>query len=87
VNAYLPVTCRTYKISSPLVLDYQSQLIGDARNLPTLLAASNFNGRAIIGERCFRHCMGCRMTYAPSMTDADPTLAYGAEQWTNQNNL
>ncbi|KAI0093312.1 glucan 1,3-beta-glucosidase [Irpex rosettiformis] len=62
---YLPPG--TYKISSPLVLFYQSQMIGDARTPPTLLAAPNFNGRAII--------------------DADPTLAGGAEQWTNQNNF
>ncbi|KAI0700911.1 glucan 1,3-beta-glucosidase [Cytidiella melzeri] len=57
----------TYVISSPLILYYQSQMIGDARNLPTLLASSSFSGRGII--------------------DADPTLAFGAEQWTNQNNF
>lgn len=38
----------TYKVSSPLVVLYQTQLIGDAKNLPTLLAAPNFSGIALI---------------------------------------
>lgn len=37
-----------YKIASPIVAYYYTQIIGDARNPPTLLAASNFNGMAII---------------------------------------
>ena len=39
----------TYKISTPLIQLYQTQLIGDARTPPTLLATSNFNGIAVIG--------------------------------------
>ncbi|KAI0339777.1 glucan 1,3-beta-glucosidase [Trametopsis cervina] len=38
----------TYKISAPIPLYYQTQLIGDARKLPTLLAASNFAGIALL---------------------------------------
>ncbi|KAJ3543670.1 hypothetical protein NM688_g5834 [Phlebia brevispora] len=38
----------TYKISSPLIALYQTQLIGDARVPPTLLAASSFSGIALI---------------------------------------
>ncbi|KAI0797623.1 exo-beta-1,3-glucanase [Abortiporus biennis] len=38
----------TYKISAPLIAYYYTQLIGDAKNPPTLLAASNFNGIAVI---------------------------------------
>jgi len=39
----------TYKVSTPIEALYQSQLIGDARNPPTLLASSNFAGFAVIG--------------------------------------
>ncbi|THH29864.1 hypothetical protein EUX98_g4330 [Antrodiella citrinella] len=38
----------TYKVSTPILALYQSQLIGDARNPPTLLASSNFAGFAVI---------------------------------------
>ncbi|KAF4604149.1 hypothetical protein EYR40_001332 [Pleurotus pulmonarius] len=38
----------TYLVTSPIVPYYYTQLIGDARNLPTLLAAANFVGMAII---------------------------------------
>ncbi|KAH8106772.1 exo-beta-1,3-glucanase [Cristinia sonorae] len=38
----------TYKVSSPINTYYYTQLIGDARKPPTLLAASNFNGMAVI---------------------------------------
>ena len=40
----------TYKVSTPLVLIYQTQMIGDARKPPTLLAASNLSGIAMIGK-------------------------------------
>lgn len=40
---------RTYKVSTPLIALYQTQLIGDARHPPTLLASSNFNGIGVIG--------------------------------------
>ncbi|KAJ3762988.1 exo-beta-1,3-glucanase [Lentinula raphanica] len=38
----------TYLVSSPLIAYYYTQLIGDARNPPTLLASSSFAGIAVI---------------------------------------
>ncbi|PSR72174.1 hypothetical protein PHLCEN_2v11966 [Hermanssonia centrifuga] len=38
----------SYKVSTPLIALYQTQLIGDARNPPTLLAAPSFSGIALI---------------------------------------
>jgi len=38
----------TYKVSSPIIAYYYTQIIGDARVPPTLLAASNFQGMAVI---------------------------------------
>ncbi|KJA16119.1 glycoside hydrolase family 55 protein [Hypholoma sublateritium FD-334 SS-4] len=38
----------TYLISAPIIPYYYTQLIGDAKTPPTLLAAPNFNGMAII---------------------------------------
>ncbi|KAL0947433.1 hypothetical protein HGRIS_013543 [Hohenbuehelia grisea] len=38
----------TYLVTAPIVPYYYTQLIGDARHLPTLLAAANFNGMAVI---------------------------------------
>ena len=40
---------RTYLVSSPTIAYYYTQLIGDAKNLPTLLAAANFTGIAVVG--------------------------------------
>ncbi|KZT08185.1 glycoside hydrolase family 55 protein [Laetiporus sulphureus 93-53] len=38
----------TYKVSGPIIAYYYTQIIGDARVPPTLLAASNFSGMAVI---------------------------------------
>lgn len=38
----------TYLVSRPIVALYYSQLIGDAKNPPTLLASNNFDGMAVI---------------------------------------
>ncbi|KAH9901618.1 exo-beta-1,3-glucanase [Cubamyces lactineus] len=38
----------TYKVSQPLIAYYYTQLIGDARNPPTLLADASFTGMAVI---------------------------------------
>ncbi|KAG5643065.1 hypothetical protein DXG03_001622 [Asterophora parasitica] len=38
----------TYLVSRPIVALYLTQLIGDAKNPPTLLASSNFDGIAVI---------------------------------------
>ncbi|TCD61973.1 hypothetical protein EIP91_007659 [Steccherinum ochraceum] len=40
----------TYKVSTPILALYQSQLIGDARHPPTLLASPNFSGFAVIAR-------------------------------------
>lgn len=41
---------RTYLVSTPLIPYYYTQLIGDARKPPTLLAAASFTGMAVIGS-------------------------------------
>ncbi|KAL7283547.1 hypothetical protein ACG7TL_002981 [Trametes sanguinea] len=38
----------TYKVSTPIIAYYYTQLIGDARNPPTLLADASFTGMAVI---------------------------------------
>ncbi|KAG9004242.1 hypothetical protein FRB90_011032 [Tulasnella sp. 427] len=38
----------TYLVSTPIIPLYLTQLVGDAKNKPTLLASSNFNGIAVI---------------------------------------
>ena len=40
---------RTYLVSTPIISYYYTQLIGDAKNLPHLVATANFQGIAIIG--------------------------------------
>lgn len=40
---------RTYLISAPIIAYYYTQLIGDAKVPPTLLAAASFDGLAVIG--------------------------------------
>lgn len=49
-----------YVVSSPLIALYYTQIVGDARKLPTLRAASNFTGMAVIGE--FSGPRNCRRT-------------------------
>ncbi|KAJ3501572.1 hypothetical protein NLJ89_g9279 [Agrocybe chaxingu] len=39
---------KTYLVSAPIVPYYYTQLIGDAKNPPTLLAAASFDGMAMI---------------------------------------
>jgi hypothetical protein len=43
------IFCRTYLVSKPIIPYYYTQLVGDAKDIPTLLAASNFAGMAVIG--------------------------------------
>jgi glucan 1,3-beta-glucosidase len=40
----------TYKISTPIVSWYYTQMIGDAKRIPVIKAARNFDGIAMIGE-------------------------------------
>ena len=41
---------RTYLISSPIIAYYYTQMIGDAKVPPTLLASPGFAGMAVIGN-------------------------------------
>ncbi|KNZ74781.1 Glucan 1,3-beta-glucosidase [Termitomyces sp. J132] len=38
----------TYLVSSPIIAYYYTQLVGDAKNPPTLLASASFSGMAVI---------------------------------------
>lgn len=40
--------CRTYLVSAPLILYYNTALVGDAKVLPTLKASAGFSGIAVI---------------------------------------
>lgn len=40
----------TYLVSSAIDTYYYTQMIGDAKNPPTLLASSQFSGFAVIGQ-------------------------------------
>lgn len=53
----------TYKISKPIVTWYYSQMIGDAKNIPVILAASNFAGMALIGKSHFSRVMFQTLTH------------------------
>lgn len=50
VTRYSRLYYRTYVVSAPIIPYYYTQLIGDARKPPTLLATSGFQGIAVIGE-------------------------------------
>lgn len=41
---------RTYLVSAPIIPYYYTQLIGDAKTPPTLLASASFSGMAVIGN-------------------------------------
>ncbi|KAF7311541.1 hypothetical protein MKEN_01056500 [Mycena kentingensis (nom. inval.)] len=45
---YTSLAGTTYLVSEPIVACYYTQLIGDPKNPPTLLAAANFTGMAVI---------------------------------------
>lgn len=38
----------TYQVHAPLVMDYYTQMIGDANDLPTIRATANFTGMAVL---------------------------------------
>lgn len=42
---------RTYLVSAPIVSYFYTQLIGDAKHMPSLVASPNFQGIAVIGMR------------------------------------
>ncbi|KAG6814278.1 hypothetical protein H0H92_013403 [Tricholoma furcatifolium] len=44
-----------YLVSAPINTYYYTQLIGDAKNPPTLLASADFNGLAVIGKATDTH--------------------------------
>ena len=94
------VTCRgvrlttipnsTYLISDSIPLYYYTEVIGDARNPPTILAAANYNpsASAIFGSvfTFSPHPWSYRLT---GFSDADPYIpnGWGAQWYVNQNNL
>lgn len=44
------LTISTYLVSSAIDIYYYTQIIGDAKNPPTLLASRDFDGAAVIGQ-------------------------------------
>lgn len=50
-NSTSYVRFRTYLVSSPINAYYYTQLVGDAKNPPILLASNSFEGMAVIGTR------------------------------------
>jgi len=70
------IYCRTYLISTPIIPYYYTQLIGDAKVPPTLLAAPTFDGFAVIGMPWFR------MNFVTNVNvqwfwDANPYIGWG----------
>lgn len=59
---------RTYLVSSPLIALYLTQIVGDARNPPTLLAGKNFTGLAVIG---MLYAYKCNRTGEEYLADLD----------------
>ena len=53
---------RVYVVSTPIIALYYTQLIGDAKTLPTLLAAASFEGMAVIGLKFPYLAAGFTMT-------------------------
>ena len=53
---------RVYVVSTPIIALYYTQLIGDAKTLPTLLAAASFEGMAVIGLKNSYVVAGFTMT-------------------------
>jgi len=83
----MPYDLSTYLVTDSIPLYYYTEVIGDARKPPTILAAANFNpaAPAIFGELPLskgNHWLTLR-------TDADPYIPDGnGSQWyVNQNNL
>ncbi|KAI0093571.1 beta-1,3-glucanase [Irpex rosettiformis] len=64
----------TYLVSSPIIALYLTQIIGNARAPPTLLATKSFNGLAVIGI---------------NLVHANPYIpnGWGAQYYINQNNF
>lgn len=77
---------RVYVISTPIITLYYTQLIGDAKTPPTLLATASFEGMAVIGSyiSCVRLSIDLIL-----LSDADPYIpgGGGAQYYVNQNNL
>lgn len=62
-------------------------MIGDAKNLPTILASSNFSGFAVIGRFLLNKSNDQRRSNR--RLDADPYIpnGWGAQWFINQDNL
>lgn len=74
----------TYVVSAPIIALYYTVILGDARSPPTIVAASNFAGMAVIdaGKYCHFH-----QSYTDGLTRyPDPYIpdGWGAQYYTNQ---
>ena len=87
------LSSRTYLVSQPLLAYYYTQFIGDAKNLPIILAAPSFDftgltvpGGAVFGELFILFLWRPNTHFA---LDADPYIpgGNGAQWYINQNNL
>lgn len=77
-------------MSGPIIAWYFTQIIGDGRNPPTLLASANFTGAAVIGtDLSFNSKFSEILIKALSILDADPYILNGggAQWYVNQDNL
>lgn len=77
----------TYLVSKPIIPYYYTQLIGDAKNKPTLLASAGFTGMAVIGTHNYIPRVHTSLTVPYS--DADPYIdgGGGAQWWVSKNYL
>ncbi|KAJ7074276.1 glycoside hydrolase family 55 protein [Mycena amicta] len=71
----------TYLVSEPIIAYYYTQLIGDPKSPPTLLATSSFKGMAVIGK------VNPSQANIQSSVDANPYLSGGKQWYINQNNF
>lgn len=53
---------RTYLVTSPIIAYYYTQLVGDAKTPPTLLASGSFEGIAVIGTSHGKPCFQSLLT-------------------------
>ncbi len=76
-------------MSGPIIAWYFTQIIGDGRNPPTLLASANFTGPAVIGTDLSLNSKFSEILRWPFSLDADPYIPNGggAQWYVNQDNL
>ncbi|KAI4112159.1 MAG: hypothetical protein LQ339_000167 [Xanthoria mediterranea] len=59
-NVYFP--SGTYRVSSPIIDYYFTQIIGNPNNLPTIKATTNFSATAVIDGNPLSACVGLNIT-------------------------